>query len=218
MTDERDISNIKEYRQHASKVDNQPAYLGGRSNGWRTLYTEVAAAQGLLYDIVNYLQGGEVSEDLRKHLPDEDEYDPIQSADEARLQKLRALEAARQLRGSPGTSKLVGTKRKQKLAQMRKLYGLSPDGGSAPGGIESDDSSGGGGGGSGGGGNLGAASLDQLAALPTPGTSPKFGLDSSRDASGGISYDDGSGGLDDDSDLDEGMLYQWSQSLPADDA
>ena len=48
MTDERDISNIKEYRQHASKVDNQPAYLGGRSNGWRTLYTEVVAAQGLL--------------------------------------------------------------------------------------------------------------------------------------------------------------------------
>jgi len=45
--------------QYASAVDNQPAWLGGRDNGWRQL--QPTAQHGVLYDFMTFARGDEPS-------------------------------------------------------------------------------------------------------------------------------------------------------------
>jgi hypothetical protein len=145
--------------------------------------------------LVNYLQGDDPSDDLRRKLPDIEPKDEATSADEARLERLRALEASRKLSPSKGkTNKLVGTKRKQKLAQMQKMYGIS---GGVGGGEEEVKPS-----------PTKWASADaemghRLAAMRTPNAPAKFGLDSARDGGEGVEGSVGGGGSYDDDDLSD---------------
>ena len=37
VTDEVDVTTMKEYMQYAANVDESPAYLGGKENTWRRL-------------------------------------------------------------------------------------------------------------------------------------------------------------------------------------
>jgi hypothetical protein len=37
VTDEVDVTTMKEYMQYAANVDESPAYLGGKDNTWRRL-------------------------------------------------------------------------------------------------------------------------------------------------------------------------------------
>lgn len=128
VQDELDVTSMKEYMQYASTVDNQPAWLGGRDNGWRQL--QPTAQHGVLYDFMTFARGDEPSTRLLKQVPNLREPESLCDIEEKlRIVQERSLKASRKL----GTKDVKGakmdkSKRKKHMAHMRKLYGLgSPE-------------------------------------------------------------------------------------------
>lgn len=202
--DENEISTMKEYMQYASTIDCQPAYLGGRGNGWRVLHTEVVQQQGLLYDLVNYFKGDVASDALKKKVPAFVSEDDI--AKDMQISKLRSLEAMRKMRRKGISSKMGGNKRKKRLDKMRAMYGIDKSG------------SDGGADGSGGSADAGGQAYDTtmqydraLEALPTPVSSLYDKGSAIRVDVAGLSLSDGEDEEEDES------LFQWSQQLPLDE-
>ena len=120
--DENEVSTLKDYMQYASTIDCQPAYLGGRSNGWRVLHTEVPQQSGLLYDLVTYFKGSDATDSLKRTVPAFVTEEDI-SNDQA-VSRLRALEAMRKMRRKGISKKMGGNKRKKHLDKLRSMYGM----------------------------------------------------------------------------------------------
>ena len=72
--------------QFASTVDNQPAWLGGRDNGWRQL--QPTAQHGVLYDFMSFAGGDDPSTRLLKQVPNLREPDRLCDIEE----KLRIVQ------------------------------------------------------------------------------------------------------------------------------
>ncbi|XP_029459273.1 putative uncharacterized protein CXorf58 homolog isoform X1 [Rhinatrema bivittatum] len=68
ITDIIDVATMKDYMKYISNLDETPAYLGGRDNQWRKLSLENVPRTMIMYDIVNYVQSGKLSNQLKKKM------------------------------------------------------------------------------------------------------------------------------------------------------
>eukprot|EP00038_Savillea_parva_P001334 m.103227 g.103227 ORF g.103227 m.103227 type:complete len:282 (+) comp10473_c0_seq1:119-964(+) len=93
ITDEIDVTSLRDFMQLTAVTDNMAASLGGRDNGWRPLQPE--ERHGVLFDFFTYCHGGELTARLQKHVPDladEDNAVPSRTPEEEALLKARAAE------------------------------------------------------------------------------------------------------------------------------
>eukprot|EP00037_Helgoeca_nana_P038168 m.19231 g.19231 ORF g.19231 m.19231 type:complete len:355 (-) comp9897_c0_seq1:703-1767(-) len=128
MSDEIDVTSLKEYMQLTAVTDNLSARLGGRDNGWRPLQPE--EHHGVLFDFVAYCHGAEVTSRLKRHVPELGDDDAgIQTAEDEALIQGRALEARRKLKSDVSPGKMKASERKKRIAHLRHLYGLQSGGG-----------------------------------------------------------------------------------------
>ncbi|CAF1163438.1 unnamed protein product [Adineta steineri] len=66
---EIDVVTLKDYMQYSSLLDELPSYLGGRANHWRRLNLEDIPRYTIFYDIMSYMESGNITSDLRDKLP-----------------------------------------------------------------------------------------------------------------------------------------------------
>nr|CAB3235000.1 putative uncharacterized protein CXorf58 [Phallusia mammillata] len=69
ITDEVDVTTVKDYMQYLSNMDETPSYLGGKENYWRQLSLEVLPRQSIMYDIMEYLRTKLPSARLQSEMP-----------------------------------------------------------------------------------------------------------------------------------------------------
>ncbi|PVD18639.1 hypothetical protein C0Q70_21189 [Pomacea canaliculata] len=69
VTDEHDVTTLKDYMQYLSNLDEMPATLGGRENNWRKLTLENLPRQTIFYDVVDYAYNHRMSPRLRDVIP-----------------------------------------------------------------------------------------------------------------------------------------------------
>lgn len=121
---EAHVTSVQEFMQLTSSMDNQPAYLGGRDNGWRLLQSEVQ--HGVLYDFLEYFNGGDLSDNLATKVPGL--RPPTVFPQDTQVERIRASHAREKLLVDRSTtSKLNHSERTHRIAHMRKLYGIGPD-------------------------------------------------------------------------------------------
>lgn len=124
ITDEGDVTNLKEYMQYLRNTDEMPARLGGKDNSWRKLSLEVLPRHNIMYDIMAFIDGGRVSPRLAIEMPHIVMTRPV--TQENQLELLQTLYSARSRK--PLTKSSQSGRRTKKardrVARMRKIYGL----------------------------------------------------------------------------------------------
>ncbi|XP_074657958.1 uncharacterized protein CXorf58-like isoform X2 [Tubulanus polymorphus] len=69
ITDEIDVTTMKDYMQYLSHLDETPADRGGKDNSWRKLTLAVLPRTTIFYDIIDFIYGRNLSPRLRDSLP-----------------------------------------------------------------------------------------------------------------------------------------------------
>lgn len=141
ITDEVDVTTLKDYMQYLSNVDESPATQGGKENYWRKLTLDDLSRRTIFYDIVDYLYNQRMSPRLELELPILVQR-PV--SQEIKLQHIRAISTLRTAESVPQVpmhtpkSKLSQSysqpsSRRSKQARLRalklrKMYGLDREG------------------------------------------------------------------------------------------
>ncbi|XP_071477892.1 uncharacterized protein CXorf58-like [Diadema antillarum] len=139
ITDEVDVTTVKDYMQYLSNLDEMPAYMGGRENLWRRLDLNVLPRTTILYDIIDYLSRGSPSDRLRPEIP------VLTARPITQEMQLKHIKLISKLRtpflpsippgtltssratptSSPGVTSRRSRQARQRASRMRKLY-MSP--------------------------------------------------------------------------------------------
>ncbi|CAD5116615.1 DgyrCDS5488 [Dimorphilus gyrociliatus] len=69
VSDEVDVTTLKDYMQYTSLLDEMPASMGGKENCWRQLTLENLSRQTLFYDVVDFLYNNRLTQKLIDNLP-----------------------------------------------------------------------------------------------------------------------------------------------------
>lgn len=69
VSDEVDVTTLKDYMQYTSLLDEMPAHMGGKENCWRQLTLENLSRQTLFYDVVDFLYNNRLTQKLIDNLP-----------------------------------------------------------------------------------------------------------------------------------------------------
>lgn len=141
ITDEIDVTTLKDYMQYLANIDESPATHGGKENYWRKLTLDDLPRRTIFYDVVDYLYNQRMTPALQEQIPILVQR-PV--SQEVKVQHIRAVSHIRSptLPGGPlptPKSKLSGymshppSSRRSKQARaramkMRKMYGLDKDG------------------------------------------------------------------------------------------
>ncbi|XP_002736551.1 uncharacterized protein CXorf58-like [Saccoglossus kowalevskii] len=148
ITDEIDVTTMKDYMQYLSNLDELPATLGGKDNHWRKLDLSALPRTTILYDIVDYMRCGSPSDRLRKEMPllmARPITQEIQLAHIRTISQLRSIPitpaptpksglASRQ--SIPGLSARRSRQAKERAYKMRQVYTMPLDHKQADGDIE----------------------------------------------------------------------------------
>ncbi|KAL5004452.1 hypothetical protein ScPMuIL_017908 [Solemya velum] len=140
ITDEVDVTTMKDYMQYLANVDEAPAALGGKENYWRKLTLDVLPRHNIFYDIVDFLYNQQMTPRLQEEIPLLVKRPVTQ---DIQLQHIRAISQIR----SPITpmvpaptpkSKMSGygsqlshrrsKQARHRAAKLRKMYGLDREG------------------------------------------------------------------------------------------
>nr|XP_002119481.1 putative uncharacterized protein CXorf58 [Ciona intestinalis]XP_026690704.1 putative uncharacterized protein CXorf58 [Ciona intestinalis] len=137
ITDEMDITTVKDYMQYLSNLDEMPSYLGGKGNYWRQLSLEALPRQNIMYDIMEYLRTKTQSARLQAEMPIMMSRPVTQ---EIQIEQFRALSRLPSPPSSayPFTKAHVhhqvgatpsrrSTQSRKRVARMRKIYQNQPD-------------------------------------------------------------------------------------------
>lgn len=197
LKDELDVTSMKEYMHYTSAVDNRPAWLGGRDNGWRPL--EPTERHGVLMDFVEYAHGGVPSTRLLQKVPNLREPEPLAVLQEKlRIVQERANQASLRLNlKDKKSAKMEKNARKRHLDKMRELYGLKPAG--------SPD-----------GGRSATPQVD-LVPVDLGGRGSQMDIQYRSDSGRLLFSEDDEEDDDDKLDAMERSLFSWTQDLPIDD-
>eukprot|EP00795_Rhopilema_esculentum_P016602 gene16602-8029_t len=123
ITDELDVTNLKEYMQYLKNTDELPASLGGKDNSWRKLSLEALPRQNIMYDIMTFVTSGYASPRLTSEMPHFVATRP--KTQETQLEMLHMISSSRSK--SVVKEKLSGRRTKkarERVAKMRKMYGI----------------------------------------------------------------------------------------------
>eukprot|EP01137_Pigoraptor_chileana_P000745 Opistho-2@37396 len=112
-TEDYDVATIKDYMQYSANLDNNPAFLGGRENGWRELNLEAGPSRN---SVVRQPRNGIRQSSMRQPM-----MDPAEST---------AGGYKRSTNKSKTTNEATrrSQKARERVDKMRKLYGLGEDG------------------------------------------------------------------------------------------
>ncbi|XP_061185716.1 uncharacterized protein CXorf58-like isoform X1 [Saccostrea echinata] len=138
ITDEIDVTTLKDYMQYLANVDEAPATLGGKENYWRKLTLDVLSRRTIFYDVIDYLYNQRITPRLRQEIPVLVQR-PV--SQEIKVQHIRAISTLRSESipvGAPLTtpkSKMSGyvshpvssrrsRQAKARASKLRKMYGL----------------------------------------------------------------------------------------------
>ncbi|CAL1527866.1 unnamed protein product [Lymnaea stagnalis] len=69
ISDEVDITTMKDYMQYLSNLDESPAYQGGKENYWRKLTLDVLPRHTMFFDVFDYVYNNHKSALLRDEMP-----------------------------------------------------------------------------------------------------------------------------------------------------
>lgn len=69
ITDEVDVTTLKDYMQYLSNLDETPAYLGGRENYWRKLTLDDLPRHTIFYDVVDFAYNQRMTPRLKQEIP-----------------------------------------------------------------------------------------------------------------------------------------------------
>lgn len=136
ITDEIDVTTLKDYMQYLTNIDESPAKLGGKENYWRKLTLDVLPRHTIFYDIVDFLFTHRMTPRLRQEVPLL-LIRPL--TQDIQIQHIRAVSQMRspdvpmptpKSKMSGIQSQVSGRRSKQARARavkMRKMYGLDRD-------------------------------------------------------------------------------------------
>lgn len=136
VTDEVDVTTLKDYMQYISNMDETPCYLGGKENYWRQLTLQDLPRNSIIFDIVEYLQTKTPTERLRDEIPTLMSR-PI--TQDVQLQHIRAitrmhsptqtlpLPRTATTQRSPMRSQRRSLQSRKRAAKMKKMYVVADD-------------------------------------------------------------------------------------------
>ena len=121
VTNDSDVTNLKELVQYRACLDETPAYLGGKENTWRELDLKILPRHHVMHDVSLYVTRGVVTANLKHTFPKFWPHSPCQ-----KVKQIRSLMSLRNLTQVPSVEKsraLSSRKTAVKRAKaMRELY------------------------------------------------------------------------------------------------
>lgn len=133
ITDEIDVTTLKDYMQYLTNIDESPAKMGGKENYWRKLTLDVLPRYTIFYDIIDFLFNHRMTPRLREEIPllvtrpltQDIQIQHIRAVSEMRSPDVPMPTPKSKLSGIQ--SQVSGRRSKQARARamkMRKMYGL----------------------------------------------------------------------------------------------
>lgn len=125
VTDETDVTTMKDYMQYLSHLDECPAATGGKSNTWRRLTLEAIPRQNIVHDIFSYVACGISTPRLLEECPDLLALRP--ATQEIQVASIKAIPLYRKKRQVDYTISSPIRRSKQakaRVAKMRKMFGM----------------------------------------------------------------------------------------------
>ncbi|XP_071950456.1 uncharacterized protein CXorf58-like [Antedon mediterranea] len=132
ITEEVDVTTVKDYMQYLSVLDELPAYMGGKENLWRKLDLNILTRSTILYDIVDYIEGNQASPRLKSEMKalisrpitQDMQREHIRIISELRsVDPLVLVKSANTARGtSAGRSSRGSRQAKQRADKMKRMY------------------------------------------------------------------------------------------------
>ena len=84
VTNDSDVSNLKELVQYRACLDETPAYLGGKDNTWRELDLRILPRHHVMHDVSLYVTRGVVTANLKESFPKLWPHSPCQKVKQIR--------------------------------------------------------------------------------------------------------------------------------------
>ncbi|KAH3805326.1 uncharacterized protein CXorf58-like isoform X2 [Dreissena polymorpha] len=136
ITDEIDVTTLKDYMQYLTNIDETPAKMGGKENYWRKLTLDVLPRHTVFYDIIDFLYNHRMTPRLREEIPllitrpitQDIQIQHIRAVSEMRSPDVPMPTPKSKMSGI--TSQVSGRRSKQariRAMKMRKMYGLDRD-------------------------------------------------------------------------------------------
>lgn len=69
ITDETDVTTLKDYMKYLANLDETPAYLGGRENYWRKLTLDDLPRHTIFFDVVDFAYNQRMTPRLKQEIP-----------------------------------------------------------------------------------------------------------------------------------------------------
>ncbi|XP_064639062.1 uncharacterized protein CXorf58-like isoform X2 [Lineus longissimus] len=140
VTDEIDVTTMKDYMQYLSHLDETPAEMGGRDNTWRKLTLGVLPRTTIFYDLVDYAYSKRLTPRLKREIPHLAARPVTQEVQHEHIRIISRLRSPIQMdvplptpKSKSGGSRLSQTSSRRskqarmKAMKMRKMYGLEKD-------------------------------------------------------------------------------------------
>ncbi|XP_068686813.1 uncharacterized protein CXorf58-like [Montipora foliosa] len=124
ITDEIDITTMKDYMKYLSHLDECPAETGGKSNTWRRLTLDAIPRHNIVRDIFGYVEFGLTTPQLLKECPDLLSIKPTQEIQVANIRTIPILRKKAYTEYSNPSPVRRSRKAVMRVAKMRKMYGL----------------------------------------------------------------------------------------------
>ncbi|XP_052782799.1 uncharacterized protein CXorf58-like [Mya arenaria] len=133
ITDEIDVTTLKDYMQYLTNIDETPAKMGGKENYWRKLTLDVLPRHTVFYDIIDFLYNHRMTPRLRDEIPllvtrpitQDIQIQHIRAVTEMRSPDVPMPTPKSKMSGIQ--SQISGRRSKQarmRAMKMRKMYGL----------------------------------------------------------------------------------------------
>lgn len=125
ITDEIDVTTMKDYMQYLSHLDECPAETGGKSNTWRRLTLDAIPRQNIVHDIFGYVEFGLITPRLAEECPDLLALRP--TTQEIQVASIRAIPLYRKKPQTDYNNPSPVRRSRQakaRVAKMRKMYGM----------------------------------------------------------------------------------------------
>ncbi|KAL9965633.1 hypothetical protein ACROYT_G029462 [Oculina patagonica] len=125
ITDEIDVTTMKDYMQYLSHVDECPAETGGKSNTWRRLTLDAIPRQNIVHDIFSFVACGVTTSRLVEECPDLLAIRP--ATQEIQVASIRAIPMYRRKPQTDLNNPSPARRSRQakaRVAKMRKMFGL----------------------------------------------------------------------------------------------
>ncbi|KAI6646451.1 hypothetical protein LOD99_12572 [Oopsacas minuta] len=121
VTNDSDVTNLKELVQYRACLDETPAYLGGKDNTWRELDLKILPRHHVMHDVSLYVTRGVVTANLKYSFPKYWPHSPCQKVKQIRsLMNIRYKEQIISTEKSRARSSRRSAVQRAKM--MRELY------------------------------------------------------------------------------------------------